>query len=389
MVSANYFTSPNNTGSYIDVSSNHVVTIFQRNPSYDAQIIRGAASQTGNLQQWQNSSGTTLVAISSVGQLVTIVDASINGITVGLGSGSVASNVAIGNSTLISNTTGNSNVAIGQAAMFAASASYANVAVGAYSLFLNTTGSYNTALGAGSLQNNTTGSNSVAVGVNALIHNTTGNSNIAIGPNSANSVTTGSANISIGDSTLGSVTTGNNNIALGSYTFQSAVTSSNNTGIGSTAMPSNTGSYNTVLGYASGYNNVSGSSNVFIGYNAGYNETGSNKLYISNTSTSSPLIGGDFSAKTLTVAGNATITSQATGAVGLIIKGIASQTADLQQWQDNTGTVLAAINSAGQTTLFNSTAPSASVSGGGILYVESGALKYRGSSGTVTTIAPA
>jgi hypothetical protein len=33
--------------------------------------------------------------------------------------------------------------------------------------------------------------------------------------------------------------------------------------------------------------------------------------------------------------------------------------------------------------------PSANPTGGGILYVESGALKYRGSSGTVTTIAPA
>ena len=37
----------------------------------------------------------------------------------------------------------------------------------------------------------------------------------------------------------------------------------------------------------------------------------------------------------------------------------------------------------------NGTAPSVSLTGGGILYVEAGALKYRGSSGTVTTIAPA
>lgn len=46
----------------------------------------------------------------------------------------------------------------------------------------------------------------------------------------------------------------------------------------------------------------------------------------------------------------------------------------------------------GGTTVFfmaNATAPSSNPSGGGILYVESGALKYRGSSGTVTTIANA
>jgi hypothetical protein len=37
----------------------------------------------------------------------------------------------------------------------------------------------------------------------------------------------------------------------------------------------------------------------------------------------------------------------------------------------------------------NGTAPSVSLAGGGILYVEAGALKYRGSSGTITTIAVA
>ena len=44
---------------------------------------------------------------------------------------------------------------------------------------------------------------------------------------------------------------------------------------------------------------------------------------------------------------------------------------------------------AGLVALENIAAPSASVTGGGILYVESGALKFRGSSGTVTTIAVA
>jgi hypothetical protein len=37
----------------------------------------------------------------------------------------------------------------------------------------------------------------------------------------------------------------------------------------------------------------------------------------------------------------------------------------------------------------NATAPSGNPSGGGYLYVESGALKYKGSSGTVTTLAAA
>jgi len=48
-----------------------------------------------------------------------------------------------------------------------------------------------------------------------------------------------------------------------------------------------------------------------------------------------------------------------------------------------------AISSLGVFSLYNATAPSTSPAGLGQLYVEAGALKYRGSSGTVTTIAAA
>jgi hypothetical protein len=53
------------------------------------------------------------------------------------------------------------------------------------------------------------------------------------------------------------------------------------------------------------------------------------------------------------------------------------------------GMTTAATSSAATLHLVNATAPTGNPSGGGVLYVESGALKYRGSSGTVTTIANA
>lgn len=53
------------------------------------------------------------------------------------------------------------------------------------------------------------------------------------------------------------------------------------------------------------------------------------------------------------------------------------------------GMTSAATSSAKTLHLANATIPTANPSGGGVLYVESGALKYRGSSGTVTTIANA
>jgi hypothetical protein len=69
---------------------------------------------------------------------VTTADASINGITVGRGSGNISSNIAIGSGALYSNTTGGGNTAIGS-----------------FALNANSTGSENTANGYVSLLNNT------------------------------------------------------------------------------------------------------------------------------------------------------------------------------------------------------------------------------------------
>ena len=54
--------------------------------------------------------------------------------------------------------------------------------------------------------------------------------------------------------------------------------------------------------------NISGCDNVFLGHDAGYNETSSNKLYISNSDTASPLIGGDFAAGVVTINSILTLT---------------------------------------------------------------------------------
>ncbi len=53
---------------------------------------------------------------------------------------------------------------------------------------------------------------------------------------------------------------------------------------------------------------ATGSGNVFIGYRAGNSETGNNKLYIANSATTSPLIGGDFSIAQVDINGTIKIT---------------------------------------------------------------------------------
>jgi hypothetical protein len=121
-------------------------------------------------------------------------------------------------------------------------------------------------------------------------------------------------------------------------------------------------------------------------------------------------------------------TTPAANAVPVVVRGAASQSANLQEWQNSGGTAIALVGSTGNirtpallstdnlnaitfgatrniqfgsaTQSFGggevvigirnaTTVPTSNPTSGGILYVESGALKYRGSSGTITTIANA
>lgn len=91
-------------------------------------------------------------------------DIVVNGVTVGIGSGTSVDNTAIGNSALNSNSTGVGNTAIGY-----------------YSLLSNTTGRINTAIGQNSLSANSTGDSNTAIGRAALTNNTTGAGNTGVG----------------------------------------------------------------------------------------------------------------------------------------------------------------------------------------------------------------
>jgi len=117
--------------------------------------------------------------------------------------------------------------------------------------------------------------------------NTTGSSNTFVGYGAGYYNTTGAYNNFIGSGAGFKNNTGNNNTLIGNYA----------------GYFNTTGSNNTFIGYYAGYKNDNGTGNVFLGYNAGKNETGSNKLYISNSDTATPLIYGDFSAGRVVVNG--------------------------------------------------------------------------------------
>ncbi|MBI2721529.1 MAG: hypothetical protein HYX39_05090 [Bacteroidetes bacterium] len=134
----------------------------------------------------------------------------------------------------------------------------------------------NTFFGYWAGRDNTSGTQNTAYGINSLLKNTVGVKNLAIGTQAM-------------ENNIG----GNNNTAVGTGALFSNTNGVENAATGANALYMNTKNFNTAFGSGAGYNN-NGLGNVFLGYQAGYNELGSNKLYIANSNTNTPLIFGDF-----------------------------------------------------------------------------------------------
>ena len=171
----------------------------------------------------------------------------------------------------------------------------ADTFVGYRAGYQNTTGFNNTFIGYGAGRNNTTADSNTFVGYLAGYTNTTYCCNTFLGYQSGYSNTSGYYNIFIGWGAGYYNSSGAQNNFIGFRSGGSNTTGSGNTFLGYwTGYNNTTGSDNTFLGYNAGTSNTTGAGNVFLGYNAGYNETGSNKLYIDNSDTTTPLIYGEF-----------------------------------------------------------------------------------------------
>lgn len=232
--------------------------------------------------------------------------------------------------------TGGNNTAFGVSALNQTTTSTFNTAIGSNSLVGSNTGGVNTAVGSNTLNANTTGSQNAALGVNALRKNTTGSNNLAIGTYALQENLNGAGNLSVGTSSLGNLKTGMNNVAIGTLALGDAgftevalgaALANRNAAIGfnssrklrvgndNLSMGSNalfnlvTGNNNVAIGASALLNAANSSGNVAIGFAAGQLETGSNKLYIANSSTANPLIKGEFDNKNLKVNTGATVSS--------------------------------------------------------------------------------
>ena len=237
--------------------------------------------------------------------------------------------IAIGNNTLYSNTTGSSNTAIGNVSLVSNTIGYQNVAVGDFTLQLSDT-SDNTAVGFAAL-NVTVGYENTGVGSQVLVNNFAGVYNTSLGYASSASNDNGSGNTSIGHSSLISNVSGNVNTAVGLYSLYylegdentavgynaigntEGATGFSNSAFGADALTNLTaGNYNTAIGDTAAYVLTTGNFNTALGYKAtvvsgflnnttvignGATVSGNNSIRVGNAAVTS--IGGQVGWSTL------------------------------------------------------------------------------------------
>jgi hypothetical protein len=229
------------------------------NSSFGVNALN-SSSLTGN---YNTAIGYGVLAVNTSGSVNTALggtDTAYNTMGANL---TGSANSAFGNAALAQNQSGNHNMAIGYQSLYSNVSSSENTAVGFQASYYQT-GGYNTAIGSGALfgaSGTSSGTNNTALGYQALRATTTGAENMAIGSQALYANTSGGANVAVGLNALVNNQTGSNNVAIGKQAL-------NNT----------TADNNTAVGYQAGFGNTSDSNNTYIGYTCGSSVTGAGNV---------------------------------------------------------------------------------------------------------------
>jgi hypothetical protein len=164
-------------------------------------------------------------------------DISVNGLTIGKGTGQNDQNTAIGAGALNSSgANGTRNTAVGYLALkdYRGTSFDNNTGVGYFNMIGLTTGYGNTSIGAETMFNVGAASNNTGIGNQSLI-NTSGNNNVGVGARSGDGLTTGSNNTFLGTQARTNSNTGtiSNATAIGS---EAIVTTSNTIQLGNSSV---------------------------------------------------------------------------------------------------------------------------------------------------------
>ena len=209
----------------------------------------------------------------------------------------------------------------------------------------------------------------ISIGYKTLHLNTSGSHNVAIGDEAMGDAEGGSCCVGVGKISL-QQNQGDFNSAVGEAALNANTTGFNNTAIGAFALDSSTSGHNNVAaGYEAGRAVLTGQSNSILGAFAG-NTDG---VTATVPTVSNVTLLGFQSQATMS---NVIVLGAARPRSNMIFGGVGAGSA----FGGGLG-VFAIANAA--------TEPVLNPQGGGILYTSGGALKYRGSAGTVTTVANA
>ena len=248
--------------------------------------------------------GATTPSTGAFTSLSSTADATIHGLTIGLGGGTNSTNTVVGNAAMPNSTSGN-NTAIGYSTLLNTTSGGSNTALGSNSLYSNTTGTYNTAVGVQSgytqlpANANKTGASNTWIGYQAGPGvSTVINSSIAIGLQAVNTLSNqaviGSAASIIATNLFGTLTVSQAGgsqiqISCGPQLLPSNMIIGNGALVNATSSASQT----TILGQGSGNSITSGAYNTAMGNNALYSATtsgantaiGYSALFSTSTST--------------------------------------------------------------------------------------------------------
>jgi len=244
-------------------------------------------------------------------------------------------NNAIGGNSMQNHITGNGNVANGQSTMLSSRTAIQNTAMGSQAMRSIVLGTGQTAIGREALRDTTSiiaTFGSITPGTGYTDGTYTG---VELQPNNGSWWVLPTADITVSGGVVTVVTLVGAGIGMvvgATLIIEPTAAPAGLLTGGGFSIPVATvtsGIQNTALGYKAGQNNQTGSRNLFIGYNAGINETTSDNLYISNSTTSTPLIKGKFdssggNAGSVRIYGDLQLTTNtpasatATGTVGTI-----------------------------------------------------------------------
>jgi len=213
-------------------------------------------------------------------------------------------NAFMGDRAGYSNSTGGNNVFIGNCAGFSSDIGINNVFIGFEAGYSNDWGTQNVFIGYQAGHSVFGNSGNVFLGNWAGRDHNQGYGNVFVGDNAGRDHITGDRNTYIGES-AGAKADGSDNLFIGYLVGENNTTGHHNIFFGNGSGQKNETGYNNIcMGEYTGRDLVSGIGNVFIGHNAGMTQTNSNKLFIDNSSTTSPLIWGDFNLNYVNINGS-------------------------------------------------------------------------------------